>query len=139
MESLFDPNQFINLTPHDVHIHTEDGVNTIPRHNDRGLRTQIVPPQTWGNLYGVKLYVPMEHDGFEPEDRKLISEINRTGLHIICSELAARELIRVYRNRMNVCILVPHSGPGMVVRDDQGRIMGVRGLQLFYLSPNLRN
>ena len=117
--------RIINLTPHDIVIYDESGervIATIPRSSVVARVTTIKRPS--GLLRYGDAEIPLYRieyggvDGLPPEPEP--------GVCYIVSMITAEAAPSSFRGRL----LVPDTSPGSVVRDEAGRIKGVRALIL---------
>lgn len=106
--------KFINLTPHVLNIHTEEGVQNIPPSGyiarikvTKQLKTKIQGIAVWATQKG-----PLEGlEGLAPESED-----------VLVTSLAAREEVaKVYPNNLVL-------SPGTLLRDGNGQPIGCDGL-----------
>lgn len=115
----------INLTPHAIHIYDEHKklVATIPA-SGHVLRVGSKPQRFIENIEYEKTVVPI----FSPADYTTcegIEDIDITGKDLIVSWVCGEGLMKE-RKDFPHRILNPDTGPDSVVRDEQGKIIGVR-------------
>ena len=105
----------INLTPHAIKVYTSDGVKEIPPSGEIVRLTEQT--QKMGQLLGVPLVrVKMGAP-------RLSSNVLSKGKVFIVSEIARPILQKKYRKYLFVS---PDTGPNSAVRDESGRIIGVK-------------
>ena len=107
--------RFVNLTPHDCTVYLEDTIRHIPPSgNVVRLNSHCKP---CGVCDGIPVAICAEGDPIglpEPED----------GTIYIVSSMIAKKVKRLD-------VLCPDTSDKGVIRDGNGYILGVRGLQLF--------
>lgn len=121
-----------NCTPHDIHIYNQEGttvVLTIPR-SDWNIRVQTSTPTPVGTWQGVPLVSQQQPTGFSAEDHAKLQQASRKKHTLIVSFFVATVVKDVMPDYGGM-ILGPNSGPQSVVRDAQGRILGVRTLECY--------
>jgi len=116
--------KILNLTPHDINIFDPSGENIIKVYEKSGITARVntirqyftkidgVPVYriSYGNIEGIPKYEP--------------------DTYIIVSLIVAQALILVNSPWIGH-ILVPDTSPEGVVRDKNGRILGVKGFQIW--------
>jgi hypothetical protein len=112
--------EFVNLTPHPVNIITEKSEITIPSSGVARLKQSECPEGKIGEIPIVRtLYGELE----------LPPDVDINGKFVIVSNLVASVASQELLFRGAKAILVPNTGSG-AVRDEQGRICGVKSLIL---------
>ncbi|GIQ64893.1 hypothetical protein PACILC2_34610 [Paenibacillus cisolokensis] len=109
-----------NLTPHEVVIYNAEGTDiiaSIPASGVVARVAQTAKPQSPVNGIPVVLTEYGEVDGLPPEQPDVYNIVSI----VVAQALAAAGVKRTD-------ILVPDSGPASVVRDPDGKILGVRRL-----------
>ena len=119
-----------NTTPHDCHVYRGgECVQTIISSKEHQLRVPSKPLEPVG-MYGEILTVKrVQFQPFTEEDRKIIDEMNKDSNMIIASTITAEALKAI---NVSAKILVPCTDPQSVVRDNCGRIIGVRFFEEFW-------
>jgi len=99
----------VNFTPHDIHLHLDFGIRTIPANGEVARVKQAVA--VVGNCVGVPICKPTfgEVEGLPPEMNSIL---------IIVSAIVKNAL----PNRIDLV------SPGELVRDNDGRIIGCKSL-----------
>ncbi len=116
-------NLFVNLTPHNVTVLTENGEMNIP---SAGVARLQQKEEVCGQLGEIPVVRTQYGELQLPEG------VDITGKHIIVSQLVAQGAADKLLARGAKSVLVPNTGPtpNGAVRDEQGRIKGVRSLVL---------
>ena len=129
-----------NTTPHDLHVYGDDTigrgdeVTTIKKNENLQLRVPTQKPEVVDCVSGkdeageIMLCRRTSYKNFSDNDMKRIRTMNAEDSAIIASGITADQLMKV-EPPLQCKILVPATGPHSVVRDDKGRIIGVRFLE----------
>jgi len=104
----------INLTPHPIAIIDGETTTTIP---SSGVARVTSTQEVLGKFGGIPVVSPPAFSEVE-----ITTDAAITGVPVIVSMLAAP------RMRHDAAVFSPDTGPASVVRDDTGRIIGVRRL-----------
>ncbi len=132
MEEVF------NLTPHDVHIHQIDGtITTIPSSGELRLATvpQILGPTLKVGPYSLPLAAPQEFTGIDETSRgyPVFKQNIKRGARVgfIVSAIMAEQMLHTFFPDPAFVLLAPGTGPAFCVRDNQGRIIGTKRLEMY--------
>jgi len=119
--------QFINLTPHKVVIYDEKGENVITEINPCGVTARVAQEKKKiGEIEGI----PVFKNVFEKKIEFSDTPPEMQGKIVIVPQLmapVANILIDEYGAR---AVVSPDTSPTGVIRDEQGRIRGVKGFIL---------
>lgn len=103
--------KFINLTPHDINIVTDNGIVTIPRSGTVARCTTFT--QLHSVVDGIKLFAARFGDVVDLPSPT-------SGVFYIVSMLVKQQEY----NRLDLL------SPGELVRDDKGTVVGCKGLSI---------
>lgn len=133
---LFAGKTYINLTPHDIHIHTGDQIHTFPKSGYTVRLTEKHTPVDVGIPFPVfyKNFEGAVLVGTEKKEEPLEALIPfcEPGTFLIVSAFSVRSVLDliIANSLKGVEVLVPDSGPKNVVRDEKGQIIGVKSFNL---------
>lgn len=119
----------INLTPHDINLFDPSGSKRILTIPSQGVVRAKMETEPLGILYtddGIAL--PIVNATYGPPEGPLPEFSDEVA--IIVSHIAAQSILS-HHPEWTGHILVPDTGPGSVVRDENGRILGVRQFILY--------
>ena len=131
--------QTVNLTPHPMVVYGEDAKTVLCTIPSSGVvRVQTEPQRPCGTLgiswqclkdpvderpVSVSLVTPQKPTNLTPESQELLEQFK--DCHVIVS-LFCPPALRHWPHH----VLTPDSGPDSVVRDAEGKILGVRRFEL---------
>ena len=134
--------EFVNTTPHDITYYHGDGTTTVIPSSGWQVRadmwyqnTEIVNNKTIPLLihdYQGIAYNCIGNAQYHIEEDDFKALYRETGKYIICSKIIADCVRERAEKHMSIRavgdfnLLVPDTGPESVVRDDNGRILGVK-------------
>ncbi|HID70038.1 MAG TPA: hypothetical protein EYP35_06165 [Desulfobacterales bacterium] len=141
----------INLTPHEITIYHEEGVLKIPPsgHVARVItaNTEAAPVTIRNDSKNVKIpTVKREPKGLDlpPPDKFINNPKGVASVTLLVSAMVGEYIaqhglpaqwIDLLREGVVVTVAAPDTGPDSVVRDENGRIIGVRRLVVFTRLP----
>jgi len=123
---------WLNLTPHEVTIYDATGTKVLTRIPPSGFRAHLVEDtRVRGTLADIpiveKRYGPVLVDNETPHE--IIRKIERIPGVIIVSGLTLETAKETLSDFMTF-VVAPDTGPQSAVRDEQGRIVGVKRLMV---------
>ncbi|RLI31246.1 hypothetical protein DRO48_01235 [Candidatus Bathyarchaeota archaeon] len=134
--------KFVNLTPHEIRVVRKDGseLRLPPSGRVARLRTVSVPV---GEVEGVPIVrTELGHLNKSP---KRLPGLSREGVLYSISDLLAEDLPEPQEGVFYIVssmvaealswrkdLLAPDTSPASAVRDEQGRIVGIRRFQVFW-------
>jgi len=119
-----DMKNFLNLTPHDVTVFLENGEKIVFKRSGRVARINVFHFDA-GHIIVDGKKIPLTY--VEYGEVEGLPEYDPS-LFIIVSQMVAQAL---QGSKWSGHILVPDTSPQNVVRDEKGRILGVKGFQLW--------
>jgi hypothetical protein len=141
-EKVFKTSKCVNTTPHDIHIFDAEGKELsyiIMKDPDMQIRVPTKKQRRIGRVHigpsSVGLVTPQVPEPFDTDIRRKIKVASEERATLITSYYTAAELKKQFPGYAGL-ILGPDTGPDSVVRDEKGRIRGVRQFEAHHLPES---